>query len=228
MLHLDTYCERAITLIWAGEPLNLVSNLGFLIAAALALRLFWRSQQLTLPQHWDLLLLIVLLAAIGVGSTLWHLLAEPWSLLADLIPILLFINLYLVSFLARVTILRWYAIGGLWVAYLALSYVVSVSFAPDALNGSLTYAPAWLALSLMTAWLMSKQHSLATDFAVSLGIWTISLALRTLDMQICGVLPIGTHFLWHLLNAIVLFLLLRSLMRSPLTSDINAILTHLT
>jgi hypothetical protein len=33
-----------------------------------------------------------------------------------------------------------------------------------------------------------------------------------LDMSICNSLPIGTHFLWHLLNAYVLYRLLTALM----------------
>ena len=30
--------------------------------------------------------------------------------------------------------------------------------------------------------------------------------LRTVDGAVCTVMPIGTHFLWHCLNAVVLFL----------------------
>ena len=31
-----------------------------------------------------------------------------------------------------------------------------------------------------------------------------SLTFRTLDQPVCGALPFGTHFLWHVLNAVML------------------------
>jgi hypothetical protein len=38
----------------------------------------------------------------------------------------------------------------------------------------------------------------------------MSLIFRSIDMAVCPELPLGTHFLWHLLNAVVLYLLLRA------------------
>jgi len=31
--------------------------------------------------------------------------------------------------------------------------------------------------------------------------------LRPIDLEVCDYFPVGTHFLWHLLNAVVLYLL---------------------
>ncbi len=33
---------------------------------------------------------------------------------------------------------------------------------------------------------------------------TVSLVLRSLDAPLCAANPLGTHFLWHLLNAVML------------------------
>ncbi|NJN40478.1 MAG: hypothetical protein HC807_06085 [Gammaproteobacteria bacterium] len=33
----------------------------------------------------------------------------------------------------------------------------------------------------------------------------MSLTFRTLDRDLCAAIPLGTHFLWHLLNAVVLY-----------------------
>jgi hypothetical protein len=41
-------------------------------------------------------------------------------------------------------------------------------------------------------------------------VFLLSFSARTLDMQICSVFPLGTHFLWHLLNATLLYLLVRA------------------
>jgi len=38
------------------------------------------------------------------------------------------------------------------------------------------------------------------------GVFAVSLTLRTVDEPLCAQWPIGTHFLWHCLNATVLSL----------------------
>jgi hypothetical protein len=40
--------------------------------------------------------------------------------------------------------------------------------------------------------------------------FTLSLTWRTIDVAACETFPPGTHFLWHLLNAAVLYVLLRT------------------
>ncbi|PWT93645.1 MAG: hypothetical protein C5B56_00365, partial [Proteobacteria bacterium] len=42
------------------------------------------------------------------------------------------------------------------------------------------------------------------------GLFCVSLVFRTIDRTICGAFPLGTHFVWHMLNAVVLFVLLRA------------------
>lgn len=43
------------------------------------------------------------------------------------------------------------------------------------------------------------------------GTFFVSLAFRTLDQWLCPCLPIGTHFLWHLLNGVLLYLTMKAL-----------------
>jgi hypothetical protein len=35
--------------------------------------------------------------------------------------------------------------------------------------------------------------------------------MRSIDGAVCAYVPMGTHFLWHLLNGIVLYLSMRAL-----------------
>jgi hypothetical protein len=44
---------------------------------------------------------------------------------------------------------------------------------------------------------------------VALGLFAVSLTFRTLDNAVCDTLPLGTHFLWHVLNGCVLYLTTR-------------------
>lgn len=207
---IDAYCERAGPGLWA-EPLNLVTNLAFLIAAAAAARGLAAAPGLTLRNAWDLALLIALLAAIGVGSGLWHAFAQPWAALADTMPILLFISVYLPSFLHRAAGLRAAAIAALFVAFQAVNFGIRGVFPPETLNGSIFYAPAWLGLALMALGLALRRHALAGRLATAWAVFSVSLAFRTVDAAVCAAFPLGTHFLWHLLNALLLFLLLDAL-----------------
>ena len=41
----------------------------------------------------------------------------------------------------------------------------------------------------------------------------VSLIFRTADQILCPVLPVGTHFFWHILNGLVLALYLEAAIR---------------
>jgi hypothetical protein len=52
-------------------------------------------------------------------------------------------------------------------------------------------------------------------------VFLLSFTVRTLDAEVCSVLPVGTHFLWHLLNAILLYILVRAAIvhAAPVTGE---------
>jgi len=210
----NLYCERAGAAgLWA-EPLNAFTNLAFIVAAALAAMRLVRTPGLGWRNGWDLWLLTLLLAAIGVGSGLWHTFATGWGLLADVLPITLFINVYLLSFGWRVLGLRWVGLPLLWVGYQAASVGLVALFGADALNGSVGYLPALAFLIGFAGWLWHKGRPLWRAMAAAALLFAISVTLRTLDVALCARLPLGTHFLWHLLNAALLFVLLNSLINA--------------
>src|SRR5512144_698817 len=86
----DGYCERVSDGFWA-EPLNALTNAAFLIAAVVAFVWTRRAERCDL----GLELLIGITAVIGLGSFLFHTLATRWAAIADIVPILLFIVVYL-------------------------------------------------------------------------------------------------------------------------------------
>jgi hypothetical protein len=77
-----------ISSYWS-EPVNAVTNAAFLIAAA-----SWPGgcAGQRLPLAWAL---VAVLTAIGVGSYLWHTHATRWAGLMDVLPILVFILIYI-------------------------------------------------------------------------------------------------------------------------------------
>jgi hypothetical protein len=46
-------------------------------------------------------------------------------------------------------------------------------------------------------------------------VFALSLTARSLDLSACTLSPIGTHFLWHVLNAVVLYLITTALALLP-------------
>lgn len=202
---IDNYCERLGPEFWA-EPLNAVTNAGFIVATLLMWRLVRaRGQGFTLQSG----ILTAMMAVIGVGSFLFHTLAVRWAMLADVIPIALYQLLFLVFYthtvigqsVARVTV---------WVLlFLGMGYGFD-AMPRHWLNGSLGYVPALIFVVVMGLyhWRSRKQEPLV--LLASAGIFALALTFRSLDLQLCESLQIGTHFVWHLLNSVVIYLATRA------------------
>src|SRR3979490_2605804 len=97
---IDLYCERTDASFWA-EPANALTNAAFLIAAAAAFWLWRRQSGSDRSRDWPALALIVVVVAVGIGSFVFHTLATRGAVLADVIPIAVFIYGYLLLALRR-------------------------------------------------------------------------------------------------------------------------------
>jgi hypothetical protein len=209
-MHLPSYCERSADGLWA-EPLNAVTNIAFMAAAWLAWR-HWRTRPGSGWRHQpDVAALILLVAVIGIGSLLWHTVARPWAYWLDALPIVFFIHLFLLSFLRRIGALSWPGVLAVVIAYDGLTLAILATLPTGALNDSAGYLPVVLFLLLLTAGLRLRHHPLWRVLALASGLFGVSLLLRIVDPVLCEVLPTGTHFLWHLINGVLLYLLLRGL-----------------
>ena len=82
---------------------------------------------------------------------------------------------------------------------------------PHLLNGSLIYVPALILMLYlgMYHFLQNKREPLL--LLATMGVFVVSLAFRSIDDALCSYVPIGTHFLWHILNGVVLYLSMRAL-----------------
>ncbi|KZM51532.1 hypothetical protein [Labrenzia sp. OB1] len=202
---MNNYCERLGPEFWS-EPLNAVTNVAFLIAA-LAAWLMWSRKT---PDDLPALLLIAIVFATGVGSFLFHTFATRWASLTDVIPIALFIHVYLFFALKRFLELPLWAAAGIVVVFFAASPFVIGALAPLA-GPSAGYIPALLAIIVVGGLCMRTDRGLGGQLLLTGVVFTASLGFRMLDAPVCEHLAIGTHFLWHILNSIVLFALLRAL-----------------
>ena len=202
--NVDLYCERLGPGLFA-EPVNAVTNAAFFVAAWM----LWReiSRQGTRPPA--VMLLIALIVAIGIGSSLFHTLALTWARWLDITPILLFQLAFLWLYARRVV--GWHAASA---ATLVAAFLAAALYGrqfPHLLGGSLMYAPAIVALLALGLyhWLTRKPAPLLLIAAA--GVFAVSLFVRTIDEAVCPYFPLGTHFLWHVLNPVVLYLCTRTL-----------------
>lgn len=212
------YCERGQDPAFWAEPLNAVTNAAFLIAGVLALYSIGRGAPAERSLYaWTLALLALL---IGVGSFLFHTVAERWAGAMDVIPITIFMLLAVYA-LGR-KLMGW-PIWGAWggvAAFLGLSFLLSRAPCPFGfLCASKGYLTALAALGL-GGWALSRapredQATAGRTLLIAAGVFLASLTLRSLDRPFCETFTVsgyafGSHFWWHLLNAVVLYLVIRA------------------
>lgn len=222
---IDAYCERTDATFWS-EPVNALSNAAFLVAALLAFR-GWRVAG---GRDWPALALIGVVAAIGVGSFLFHTFANRWSLVADVLPITVFIYGYFALAMARffrlglvATVLATVGFGLFNTGFVKTWKAVAGTSGIDWTNGSVGYFPAALAMLAVGALLLSRgrreaaggvKHAASRkaggEVLFGAGAFVASLFFRSVDLAACEQAAVGTHFLWHVLNAVVLGALLKA------------------
>lgn len=206
---IDLYCERTDPSLLA-EPLNAASNLAFVAAGLLLLWLGRRSAEPPLVR-W---LLPALVCAVGVGSLLFHLYGTVWGAILDSGLILVFATVFLFAFARRIG-----GAGRGLAAVLSALLIVTALLAtalPDlGLNGSEAYAPMLLGLVAMTVYAARARPPVGGAMLVATMLFVASLTFRTMDATVCASFPAGTHFLWHLINSLLLFRLVRVLRARP-------------
>lgn len=205
---IDLYCERVGAAFWA-EPFNALSNIGFLVAALL---LYSRARAgRGVPR--DVALLALLIALVGLGSFVFHTVATVWAGWLDVLFIELYIYVYLARFLACAARWRWLPVLAALIGFALFERALTGLFAPGSLNGSYRYLPALIALAAMAAYAWRARPAAGALLAAATLLLCVSLVLRTVDMALCDINSFGTHFLWHLLNAAMLYCSALALLR---------------
>jgi hypothetical protein len=71
------------------------------------------------------------------------------------------------------------------------------------------YLPTLFAIVATSVALYRRDPVIGRAMLAAGAVFFSAFAARTLDMPICSVFPLGKHFMWHLLNALLLYLLVR-------------------
>ena len=206
---IDLYCERTGPELWS-EPLNALSNLAFIGAAARQ----WRRAG---GRHssGDIRLLLALIAAVGIGSLVFHTLATRWAALLDIVFIAFFVLVYYQRFQVRLLgkspAASWRGVG----AFLLLAVLFGSAtrlLPPIALNGSEIYLPPFALLLVCARQARGRAAQTARWLTLAGALFLVSITCRAIDQAICPAWPLGSHFGWHLVNAAMLYSCLRGLL----------------
>ena len=194
----DIYCERLDASFWA-EPMNAISNLSFIVAGLFLWRL--RSPRSTL--------MAILIILIGLASFSFHTFANRLTGLLDVLAI----ALYLLAF-AFLIPKQWSRSSTLIQLGSVLLLFISIVLA-QILIGHFKPALPWLPPGIyLGAWLALFAYALVTQYAdasaarflwLAVIVFPLSLLSRQLDIPSCDLIR-GSHWLWHLLNGLTLYL----------------------
>jgi hypothetical protein len=212
MATLDHYCERTDPSFWA-EPLNAISNLGFIVVA-------WWLWRDAARQGSDILLLVGWAAATGIGSFLFHTFANTVTFWLDVVPILLFVLTYMWVSARRV--LSWSVVPAAASVLVVLLLTLAAGRLGHLLNGAPFYIPTLLMLIGLTIAHQGNERS-RTNMSWATAAFAVALLFRSLDHVVCATIPMGTHFLWHLLNAVAIFFGTKALIEGAATSNSAAV-----
>ena len=205
-------CERG-GLGMLAEPLNVLSSFAFMIVSVSIYRYYHRHEDLDRKWLWDIHALTFLTFIIGVNSVIFHSFPSPTTELMDTIPIVMFIILYFWSVLFRIGRCTPFQAVVCFVAFVGFSHILVAQF-PHSLNDSIGYLSSMIGLIVIAVHLHLKARPSSQHFMLASIVGVCSLFCRAIDRDVCPQFPIGTHFFWHILNATLLFLLLKQIIRN--------------
>lgn len=203
--YIDYYCERMSADYWA-EPWNALTNAAFLLSALLLFVLLRFTGQGDWRAYW----LTALVFLMGVGSYLFHTHASVVTKWADVIPILLFQLSFIIFYCRDVMMRNLRQVMIIILVFIGLSVLTGAFIPYDFMNGSASYLPAWLFILWFGAWQFMHINPGKRVLAYAAFLFTLSLVFRSVDNTLCEVFTTGTHFIWHILNAVVLYLAVRA------------------
>lgn len=199
---LKLYRERAYDPAFWAEPVNAITNSSFLIAAMYGLW-FAHSRNALTPVT---VTLIALAMTIGVGSFLFHTAVSPFTMWLDVVPIATFQVVFLWLLCQELLGFRTISTAIIVLIVLAGSFLLMPKY--HILNGSLFYAPSLLAVLVLGGLWAQQSPQEPYLLIIAGGCFTLALAARTVDWQVPW--PVGLHFLWHLLNGVVVYCAIRA------------------
>lgn len=188
------YCERVGNSIFS-EPINLLSNLAFFITVILLYKEYKNIKKVNF-EYWFILITFLV---VGIGSSLWHSLRSPLGFTLDSVPILIFLLSLFFVILKELTTDYKKAII-LTTFFLSLQFILSYLFS-NFLNGSVLHVTSGVIFFSIIIWIRKKYSRILKNIVIGLLLYILAIIFRSIDNLVCPYFPLGTHFMWHILNA---------------------------
>ena len=211
--HIDGYCERTGPEFWS-EPINFVTNAAFVI---MAIFMWYRCRDDRSARFF-----CFVLALIGIGSALFHSYAVVWAAVADVVPILMFVLIY-IYFANRDfwNLSRAWAFVGVLLFFPFVALTLPLFQSIPILNLSAEYLPIALLITLYAVAFRKYDKSLSRGLSLGAVILFISIMFRSVDVPLCERIPFGTHFMWHILNSLMLAWMIEVLRRYRIKTQLQ-------
>ena len=210
--HFYGVCERTGNGLWQ-EPLNVFSNILFFYVAYKVYAYYKDHPDIVGKRVWDIHAMTILVVIIGAMSINFHMNPTLYNEMMDIVPIVLFINLFFFSVLFRIGKCNLFEVFICYVAFLGFTHML-VSLFPRGLNDSIGYLSSMGSLIMIAVYLHLKARPSSQHFLVAALIGVCSLFFRSVDNAVCDQFPMGTHFLWHSLNALLIFIVMKQIIRN--------------
>ena len=198
---MDFYCERTNNQIF-NEPINAISNIFFIIVSISLLKILRKNKSDKINYIQPILIFFI-----GVGSFLFHLKPNIITLYSDIVPIFLFSLSFILLFNRNVINISNFNSALLLILFFTLLLFITPKLNFEILNGSEFYFANYFFLTMYTIWLYFKKSDFFQLLFLGFIFFNLSILLRSIDNHICHYFSIGTHFLWHFLNAYLLKIL---------------------
>ena len=187
--------------------MNAWSNGAFLVAAIAGWRLL--SVSPNAKAHRAIRALTLLAALAGIGGYLFHRSDAPYAKWGETVPILAFMLLYVWLLLRR--FFHWNFVIAIPVLalYAAAVYWLETHAPGQAPFGRAMNLPTLVLFLLAAIGFLLRLREAFWPMLWALVVLLASSAASAADAPICPMLGLGTHVIWHLLDALLLYLLLR-------------------
>lgn len=205
------YCEKTIFETFF-EPANSLSNLGFFVSSFCIYHFLTRSQKSLFHRYY----FAIVVLCIAIGSFLWHFYPTKLTVILDSVPIFIFMLSFLIFYSSEIAKTRFHSywmIGFFFVFVPSFSYLANLfvqTFFQTKIS-SMGYASVityFLVLQIYNSF--HKKTEISKAILIS-ALFGCSIFFRAIDVPICQQFPLGTHFIWHILNSITLFLMVKLL-----------------
>jgi hypothetical protein len=200
--NLPVYCECGVF-----QLVNTASSFVFFAAAFFSYRLLRKRR----VKNRLICILPYVVAGIGFGSVTWHSIPNVLTNLADTIPIAFFVFLSYFYMLSRILRNRVFIWGVLFfIASIEIPFVLGVL---PSLNGSVRYLAVMVSGVFICVALTRRFPEVFIYVLFIVLLSAVALLFRSIDFMVCKVLPIGTHFLWHVFGSVILYLVILVLVK---------------